>query len=74
MSFADAGIGRLDVVGPSGLMHFLAAARSYTFRYLVRLILRNKPQTVKQRYIGSSSYRGSRGLVNSPDFGTGLLG
>lgn len=33
MSFADATIPRLDIVGPPGLMHFLAAMRSYTFRY-----------------------------------------
>lgn len=33
MSFADATISRLDIVGPPGLSHFLAAMRSYTFRY-----------------------------------------
>lgn len=32
MSFADATISRLDIVGPPGLSHFLAAMRSYTFR------------------------------------------
>lgn len=33
MCFADATIPQLDIVGPPGLTHFLAAMRSYTFRY-----------------------------------------
>ncbi|KAK1230906.1 hypothetical protein PQX77_005984 [Marasmius sp. AFHP31] len=32
MSFADATIPKLDVVGPLGLKHYMAAMRSYTYR------------------------------------------
>ncbi|KAF8887345.1 hypothetical protein BD779DRAFT_1527626 [Infundibulicybe gibba] len=32
MSFADATISKLDIVGPPGLTHFLAAMRMYTYR------------------------------------------
>ncbi|KAF9466199.1 beta-lactamase-like protein [Collybia nuda] len=32
MSFADATIPRLDIVGPPGISHYLASMRSYTFR------------------------------------------
>lgn len=32
MFFADAAIPKLDIVGPRGLMHFLAQMRSYLFR------------------------------------------
>ncbi|CAE6445219.1 unnamed protein product [Rhizoctonia solani] len=32
MSLADSGVTNVDVVGPSGLNHFLASTRSYTFR------------------------------------------
>ena len=37
MSFADATISQLDIVGPPGLLHFLATMRSYTFRYALDL-------------------------------------
>ena len=35
MSLADATIPRLDVVGPPGLKHYMAAMRSYTYRWVV---------------------------------------
>lgn len=35
MSFADATISKLDLVGPPGLVHLLASMRLYTYRYVV---------------------------------------
>jgi hypothetical protein len=32
MSLADSGVTDVDVLGPPGLNHFLASARSYVFR------------------------------------------
>ncbi|KAH7921559.1 hypothetical protein BV22DRAFT_1038537 [Leucogyrophana mollusca] len=32
MTFADSGLSSLNIVGPSGLLHFMAAMRKYTFR------------------------------------------
>ncbi|KAH7911176.1 hypothetical protein BJ138DRAFT_1151318 [Hygrophoropsis aurantiaca] len=32
MTFADSGLSNLHVTGPSGLLHFMAAMRKYTFR------------------------------------------
>ena len=34
MTFADSGISSLSVAGPAGLLHFMAAMRKYTFRYI----------------------------------------
>jgi hypothetical protein len=35
MTFADAGVGRVDVTGPVGLTHYLASTRLYAFRYVL---------------------------------------
>jgi ribonuclease Z len=34
MTFADSGLTSLSVAGPAGLLHFMAAMRKYTFRYI----------------------------------------
>jgi ribonuclease Z len=33
MTFADSGLTSLNIAGPAGLLHFMAAMRKYTFRY-----------------------------------------
>lgn len=40
MFFADARIQNMEVVGPHGLMHYLASMRAYLWRF-VRIIVLN---------------------------------
>jgi ribonuclease Z len=35
MTLADASLGKVDVIGPQGLTHFIAAMRKYVFRYVL---------------------------------------
>jgi ribonuclease Z len=39
MTFADNGIGKIDVVGPPGLLHYLASMRDYLFRSVTVIVL-----------------------------------
>lgn len=34
MTLADGGCGQVDVIGPTGLTHFLAAMRKYVYRFI----------------------------------------
>ncbi|EGO29330.1 hypothetical protein SERLADRAFT_412876 [Serpula lacrymans var. lacrymans S7.9] len=45
MTFADSGLSSMDIVGPYGLLHFLAAMRKYTFRDNMSVNPREVPLT-----------------------------